>query len=66
MPIEWDDAEEAYIQYTQTNPTIMLLDMLSNFEDYGPDSSYENVERKVLDAGICTIKATFAANTVEL
>jgi hypothetical protein len=38
----------------------MVLDLLCDFEEHGPGATYENVEGKVLNAGICTIRATFA------
>jgi hypothetical protein len=51
MPIEPDEAEEAYIRYTVTNPPLMGLDLLCDYKRYGDAATYENVEAKLLDAG---------------
>jgi hypothetical protein len=62
MPIKDNDAEEAYKTYTETNPPLMVLDLLCDYEQNGPSASYENVERKILEAGVCIIRASFSTS----
>lgn len=58
-PIDPSDGAEAYAQYTQTNPGPMILDLLCEYERKGPDASYEDAERKVMEAGMRTIQVSF-------
>lgn len=59
MPIDDDDAEEAYAQYTLTDPGPMILDLLSGYEEKGQNATYEDVEEKLKFAGLRTIEVTF-------
>jgi hypothetical protein len=63
MPIEEGDSEAAYEQYTLTRPALMVLDLLCEFERDGPSATYATVERKMLDAGNCTILKTFESRS---
>ena len=60
MPISGDDTKEAYAAYTEIDPPLLVLDLLSDYSEFGPEAKYETVQGKVIDAGIYIIKNTFA------
>lgn len=51
-----DDNREAYMEFTLTNPPLLVMDLLCDFEERGYESSYDAVQAKISAAAECTIE----------